>query len=170
MVQRPTRERALALRAWFLKYMKGGDFKVALPPDYHPPRRKGFLVGPTQLCMRAGLDNALGSQLFGDGTSAKVHIPYIQTLRRLTCALREILEELHHPKAGEVTVIRAFIEAGYLTEEQVRAFLEAERLEGWISEEDAFKLGELDLRELNTDEWTLVQELYNYLLLRQKEN
>lgn len=170
MVKRlTTTEDANRLRNWFLKYMRmQDDFQPEMPADRRFIPSEGWLVGPSQICREAKLNVSIGTRLFSDGESAKPYVPFPEYLSRLTRALRRLLEELGHPNARQVTEVRAFIEAGYLTKEQVGAFLEAEGLEGWMKEEDAFQLGALDLRELPPERKELLEEMYHFEILRQQ--
>jgi hypothetical protein len=129
--------------------------------------RDGFLISPSQLCDRAGVNVSLGTHLFGDGKSAKPYVPFLEYLRRLTYALRVMLRELGHPGADQATVIRAYIEAGYLSLEDVMDFMQAEGLEGWMKEADC--LGN-KLEELSEEGRLVVQEMYKFQLLREQSD
>lgn len=170
MVKRlTTTEDAQRLRTWFLRYMRAqDDFEPKTPDDERFLPNEGWLVGPSQICRQAGLNVSIGTRLFSDAESAKPYVPFPEFLSRLTRALRRLLEGLGYPRANEVTEVRAFIEAGYLSVQNVRDFLEAEGLEGWMREEDAFKLGALDLRELPQERKELLEEVYHFELLRQQ--
>lgn len=170
MVKRlTTTEDAHRLRNWFLKYMKTqADFEPKMPDDERFLPTQGWLVGPSQVCRQAGLNVSIGTRLFSDAESAKPYVPFPEFLSRLTQALRRLLQNLGYPRANQVTEVRAFIEAGYLSVQNVRDFLEAEGLDGWMREEDAFKLGALDLRELPPERKTLIEEMYHFEILRAK--
>lgn len=165
MVRRLTSEaEALALRDWFLTHMQGN--KADLEPGQRRSRQKGFLIGPSQLCQGAGVNNSLGSRLFGDGATARPYVPFPEYLRRLTLALRDLLEERGQPQASEVTVIRAYLEAGYLERQDILDFLEGEGLEGWMREADCVGAGAMDLRQLDEHGQLIVREMFHFQLAK----
>lgn len=165
MVQRlTTSEEAQRLRNWFLEFMQGVGTKPILGPGERLSRT-GFLVGPTQLCNRAGVNGSLGTRLFGDGSSARLYVPFAEYLRRLALALRDLLTERGHPQAEKVTVIRAYIEAGYLELQDVVDFLKAEGVDGWMREEDC--LAGFDLRGLSEEGRLVVEEMYRFQLFKE---
>lgn len=165
MVERlVTSEDGERLREWMLGYMK--DDGNGVEPK-RAPASEDRLIGPTQLCNQAGLDPKLGSTLLGSGKVARAYVPMAEYLRKLVVALREMLEDIGDSRAQEVTVIRAFIEGGYLRPQDVVEFLEAEGAPGWMRKEDC--LSGLDLGKLNDRDRLVVEELYHFQLLRRKE-
>lgn len=112
-------EDAERLQRWFLQYMRDEDFEP--DPDKMPQDRryrpvKG-LIGATQLCNAAGV-NIATTRMFNKDP----YVPFPEYLRKLVLALRQMLQELGHPRWREVTVIRAYLEAGYLTEWDVLVY------------------------------------------------
>jgi hypothetical protein len=180
MVQRRVDpKKAKALREWFLHFMTVKEVikrshrdhiyvlesGVRLTPgdDHHDPSYEGFLIGPTQLCRAAGVNPATGGRWFNPESSDynENYAPLAEYLRPLALALHKMLTELEHPEADQVTVVRAFLKAGYLEYQDLLDFAEIEGLEGWMREEDC--LGN-KLEELSEEGRLAVQEMYEFQL------
>ena len=116
-------EDAERLQCWFLQFMRDEDFQPdpdKLPQDRRYRPVKG-LIGPTQLCEAAGV-NIATTRMFNKDP----YVPFPEYLRKLVLALRQMLQDLGHPRWREVTVVRAYIEAGYLTRQDVADYVEVD--------------------------------------------
>lgn len=122
VVRMTTQTDAMRLRAWFMEYMQDEGLDLNQPADGRYVS-KGWAVGPSQVCRRAGVNVSIGSRMFGDGKSARPYVPFAEYLGKMARALHELLLERNHPRAQEVSVVRGFIEAGYCTPQDVVDFL-----------------------------------------------
>ncbi len=97
---------------------------------------------------------------------SKRGVPRPASLRRLIPEMRRRLAALElWDLLRECTLVRFMIEAGYLTQEDVGQFLEAQGYQGWMRKTDCIQ--GLDLSALSAEGEALVRELYAYQLVRE---
>lgn len=91
-------------------------------------------LSPSAVSQEAGFSNSqLIAFLLPEGNSARRGLPRASTLAALARVLRKkLLERARTDLARQCTVIRFFIEAGYLMPGDVAEFLEVEGCPGWV--------------------------------------
>jgi len=109
-------------------------------------------LAPTAISRKAGMGTSVLQGFLIEGGPSQRGLPRARTLAVIVPVLHDELEkQAYRDLARECTIIRFLIESGYLTRDDVLAYVECEPPPGWMQRSMCLELGGLDLTPLSAE-------------------